>query len=159
MKNNYSFSCDFWSIGVIIFYVFYGFLPFGNKAVEIMEIYKEIIDKKIVFKKETPFEILNLLNGLLQKNPNERMCNKEKIKNLNVFINFDWENLKLFKIKPFCTVEKDKRINEENLNILNSPFNMFMENESFETSQMQSLKIYNKKKESFSNISKWFENF
>jgi serine/threonine protein kinase len=159
LKNNYSFSCDFWSIGVIIFYVFYGFLPFGNKAVEIMEIYKEIIDKKIVFKKETPFEILNLLNGLLQKNPNERMCNKEKIKNLNVFNNFDWELLKLGKIKPFCTIEKDKRINEENLNILNSPFNVFMENESFETGQMQSLKIYNKKKESFSNISKWFENF
>ena len=159
LKNNYSFSCDFWSIGVIIFYIFYGFLPFGNKAVEIMEIYKEIIDKKIVFKKETPFEILNLLNGLLQKNPNERMCNKEKIKNLNVFANFDWELLKLGKIKPFCLIEKDKRINEENLNILNSPFNAFMENESFETGQMQSLKIYNKKKESFSNISKWFENF
>lgn len=161
LKNSYSFSCDYWSIGVTIFYIFFGFLPFGNKAVEIMEIYKEIIDKKLVFPKETPFEILNLLNGLLQKNPKERICSFEKIKNFSVFSGFDWENLKLLKIKPFCVFEKDKRINDENLNILNSPFNVFMENENFETSQMQSLKIVNKvkKKESFSNFSKWFEEF
>ena len=33
-----------WSIGVCIFYIYFGTLPFGNKAIELFDIYKEITD-------------------------------------------------------------------------------------------------------------------
>lgn len=43
--KGYSFSCDFWSVGVTMYYIFYGSLPYGSNAHDIMEIYKEILHK------------------------------------------------------------------------------------------------------------------
>lgn len=43
--KGYSFSCDFWSVGVTMYYIFYGIMPFGNEANDIMEVYKEILHK------------------------------------------------------------------------------------------------------------------
>ena len=45
LGKGYSFSCDYWSIGVCLFYIYFGILPFGHKAIELMEIYKEIVEK------------------------------------------------------------------------------------------------------------------
>jgi cGMP-dependent protein kinase len=43
--KGYSFLCDYWSITVIMYYIFYGSLPFGNNHTDVMEIYKEILNK------------------------------------------------------------------------------------------------------------------
>jgi cGMP-dependent protein kinase 1 len=43
--KGYSLSCDYWSVGVCMYYIFYGVLPFGNISSDIMEIYKEILHK------------------------------------------------------------------------------------------------------------------
>ena len=42
LGKGYSFSCDYWSIGVCIYYIYYGILPFGNNSNEIIDTYKDI---------------------------------------------------------------------------------------------------------------------
>lgn len=45
LGKGYSFPCDYWSIGVCLFYIYFGILPFGHKALDMIDIYKEIIEK------------------------------------------------------------------------------------------------------------------
>ena len=37
LGKGYSFGCDYWSIGVTIYYIYYGILPFGNNTYEIID--------------------------------------------------------------------------------------------------------------------------
>ena len=65
------------------------------------------------------------------------------------------------KIKPFFIPHRDHRDNLDNLMIVNSPFISFMENEKFETIQMQTLKITNKNHQDIPSSvnTKWFDDF
>jgi len=45
LGRGYGFTADYWSIGVTIFEVYYNFYPFGNKAKDPMEVYKEVVKK------------------------------------------------------------------------------------------------------------------
>ena len=47
--KGYSLSCDYWSIGICMFEIFYGFYPFGQQAVEVMDVYKEILYKSGIY--------------------------------------------------------------------------------------------------------------
>ncbi len=162
LGKGYSFPCDYWSIGICIFYIYFGTLPFGNKAIELFDIYKEIIEKEPDFPHDCPNDIKKLINGLLCKKPSVRINNIEKVQELSFFKDFPWEDLKKFKIKPFYIPHKDYRDDLDNLNKVNSPFVTFMDNEKFETIQMQTLKISNKNNnQNITNNSEnqWFEEF
>ena len=162
LGKGYSFPCDYWSIGVCIYYIYFGTLPFGNNAVGLVDIYKEIIEKEPEYPINSPFEIKNLISGLLCKKVTQRINSLDKAQSQNIFKDFPWDDLIKFKVKPFYIPNKDIRDNPQNLNIVNSPFNLFMENEKFETIQMQTLKINNKmgKKDISINFdSKWYEDF
>ena len=50
--KGYSLSCDFWSLGICMFEIFYGIYPFGNNANEVIDIYKEVLKKTLVFPSE-----------------------------------------------------------------------------------------------------------
>ena len=45
LGKGYSFSADYWSIGICMFEIFYGYVPFGTSSKNIMDIYNEIINK------------------------------------------------------------------------------------------------------------------
>jgi cGMP-dependent protein kinase len=128
LGKGYSFPCDYWSIGVCIFYIYFGTLPFGNKAIELFDIYKEIIEKDPDYPHDAPSEIKNIINGLLCKKANLRINSLEKVQEQNLFKDFPWENLKKMKIKPFFIPHRDHRDNLDNLMMVNSPFISFMEN-------------------------------
>ena len=162
LGKGYSFPCDYWSIGVCIYYIYFGTLPFGNNAIELVDIYKEIIEKEPEYPINSPFEIKNLISGLLCKKVTQRINSLDKAQSQNIFKDFPWDDLIKFKVKPFYIPNKDIRDNPQNLNVVNSPFNLFMENEKFETIQMQTLKINNKISRIDSSInidSKWFDDF
>ena len=58
--KGYSYSCDYWSIGICIYYIFYGSLPFGNNILEIMDTYKEILEKEVEFPERTIMRLIAL---------------------------------------------------------------------------------------------------
>jgi cGMP-dependent protein kinase len=41
--KGYSLTCDYWSLGICMYEIFYGSCPFGNSANDILEVYKEIL--------------------------------------------------------------------------------------------------------------------
>ena len=65
------------------------------------------------------------------------------------------------KIKPFYIPHRNHRDSVDNLMLVNSPFISFMENEKFETIQMQTLKISNKNHQDIHSSvdTKWFDDF
>jgi cGMP-dependent protein kinase len=45
LGQGYSTSCDFWSLGVSIYQIFFGSVPFGKNNHDVLEIYREILNK------------------------------------------------------------------------------------------------------------------
>ena len=162
LAKGYSFPCDYWSIGICLYYIYFGYLPFGNKALELLDIYNEIIEKSVEFPKGTPKEVTSLITGLLKKKPSQRIKDFNTVQNEPLFKDYPWESLLQFKVKPFWVPDKDPRDNPANLDITTSPFEVFMEHEKFETIQMQTLRINNTKEtnKNASNVNaQWFNDF
>jgi cGMP-dependent protein kinase len=43
--KSYSLTTDYWSIGICVYEIFYSKYPFGNNAKDVMDIYKDIMNK------------------------------------------------------------------------------------------------------------------
>ena len=73
----YYLSCDFWSVGICIYEIFYGSYPFEHHAQEVIEIYKEGLHKDINFPKIENIDCSNmneLISNLLTEKVNKRNC-------------------------------------------------------------------------------------
>ena len=154
--RDYSFACDYWSVGVCCYLIYFGKLPFGDKSTNIMQIYNEITKAEINIPKDCPLVVKELIEGLLKKNMGERINNFEKVKQCQIFKDFDWENLLRKKLEPFYMCEGDNLGGKANLKNLASPFDKFIQNEWVETTEMHLLKIKNKEKNE--NMQEQFEN-
>ena len=44
--KGYSYSCDYWSVGIITHELYYNYYPFGNDATDPMEVYREVLKKE-----------------------------------------------------------------------------------------------------------------
>ena len=140
----YSFTCDYWSVGVCCYFIYFGYLPFGDKSDNVMQIYKEIIKGKINIPKDCPLMVKDLIEGLLRRNAAERINNFDKVKECEIFKDFDWDNLLKKKLEPFFICGGVDLGGKANLKNLASPFEKFIQNEWVETSEMHLLKIKNK---------------
>ena len=99
LRGGYGFSCDYWSMGIIAYEIYYGKYPFGQNAKDPIDVYKEIIKKKLEFKTGDS-KIIMMIKGLLTKKVADRICTLENAKKLEVFENFNWDELLEFKIIP-----------------------------------------------------------
>jgi cGMP-dependent protein kinase len=100
--KGYSLSCDFWSVGITLYEIFYGIYPFGNYANEVIEIYKEILHKEFIFPSDNvKYQHVNsLITDLLTKKVNQRICNVSILKKRPFFNEFDFDQLNDFKLNP-----------------------------------------------------------
>jgi serine/threonine protein kinase len=67
-------AIDIWAMGIILFFLLYGFLPFRGSTDR--EIVKSITTQKIAFpigKRKISAEVKKLILGMLVKNPKGRM--------------------------------------------------------------------------------------
>ena len=100
--KGYSLSCDFWSLGICMYEIFYGQYPFGQFATEVIEIYKEVLHKEFFFPcNEDKYRPINdFIKCLLCKKVNQRECNISILKSKPFFQAFDFDQLNDFKITP-----------------------------------------------------------
>ena len=106
--KGYSLSCDFWSLGICMFEIFYGIYPFGNNANEVIEIYKEVLKKGLTFPSDKFSNVNNFIKILLTKKINERLCNVSKLKQKSFFEGFDFNKLNDFQLEPpFKPIKND----------------------------------------------------
>lgn len=102
LGKGYSFPVDYWSIGVCVYYFYYGKYPFGGGGNDVMTIYDEIINKDLSFPSVDSYsgELNSFLGSMMNKNPINRLCSLQKIEEEPFFKGFDWKELKEFKMKP-----------------------------------------------------------
>ena len=89
MGKGYSYSSDYWSVGITMFEMFYGYVPFGQGANDAMTIYFEILNKKLVLPYEPKFiDINHFFRIILNKNLMQRVCNFKLLKSNDFFHQF-----------------------------------------------------------------------
>ena len=168
--RKYSYSCDYWSVGVLIYYFFYGEYPFGNNTTQPDTIYKEIINRTIEYK---PIQLeyndnglQELLNGLLNKDENLRISKLEQVKNFEFFKDIDFDKLKRQEIESPFKPEVVKFNYDKELNNISKPFNMFILDEKIENhpglNSNKELVYYYENNNDLNyhvNLMKWFEKF
>ena len=100
--KGYSLSCDFWSLGICMYEIFYGFYPFGNSANDVIDIYKEILKKSLSFPKDSNKygKVNDFINQLLAKKVNQRVCNVSKLMQNPFFEKFEFNKLNDFQLEP-----------------------------------------------------------
>ncbi|CEG44184.1 agc rsk rskp90 protein kinase [Plasmopara halstedii] len=98
----YDKTCDWWSLGILIFEMYVGRTPFkdDNKAI----MYRNIAEGFLYIPSELPEDVQSLLSGLIERNPSKRLGANEavpfSIMNHQFFEGIDWEKLQQKKIEP-----------------------------------------------------------
>ena len=130
--NAYSFNVDYWAMGIILYEWFYGKVPFGYGIEDPTKIYKDICERNPIFPSDVKNEKFNdFLKNLLVKKPKKRYTNIEIIKKHPFFNDIDFDKvLKHEIIAPY--IPKISNIDDENNNeMIQTPFTEFMKNHVF----------------------------
>lgn len=93
LGKGYTFSVDYWSIGILAYKIYYGYFPFGNGMYDPMDIYHDIIEKDLLIPYNSKDSFSTFVVKLLNKQPRERLCNFEQIKLEDFFYGFNWDEL------------------------------------------------------------------
>jgi cGMP-dependent protein kinase len=128
--KNYSFGIDYWSVGIILYEIFYGNTPFGSSTGDVNKIYKEILENKPFLTSDPKNKILNnLINSLLSKKPSSRISSFQDIKNHEFFKDFDFEKLLNFNcVAPYTPDEFINKNEDEFLKNEFTPLVNFIKN-------------------------------
>jgi cGMP-dependent protein kinase len=149
--NNYNNAVDYWSVGIIIYELFYGMVPFGNGENNPLNIYREILNKKLYLPSESEIGLNEIIKDLLQRNDKKRLSSFSQWKNYKLFNDFDFEGLLGLRMKGFYNINKS--YNNEDLNNKEHSFIEYMSNHLLNYSS----------KENDSNIRRkedeWFQDF
>ena len=132
----YSFNCDYWSVGVCCYLIYFGKLPFGEDIKDVMQLYKDILKAKVKIPKDCPLIVKELIDGLLKKDVTQRINNFDKVLECQIFQDFDWDNLLRKKFKPPFLPIADDFWEKSNLKNLASPFDKFIEKKFLEANDI-----------------------
>jgi cGMP-dependent protein kinase len=98
--KGYSFSCDYWSIGILAFEIYYNYYPFGNEANEPMEVYRDVLKKDLSLPYNGDKSVNSFIKAMLNKKVSQRLSSLEKAKKHEFFKNFNWDDLIDLQMKP-----------------------------------------------------------
>jgi len=98
--KGYSFSCDYWSIGILTFEIYYNYYPFGNEANEPMEVYRDILKKDLSLPFNGDKSVNSFIKAVLNKKVSQRLSSLEQAKKHEFFKGFNWDDLIDLQMKP-----------------------------------------------------------
>ena len=127
--KNYSFSCDYYSVGICLYYMYYKKYPFGMGQSDVYLIYQEILKKPICFSGlNNQNNLLNdLIKKLLDKEPALRISSLYDVKANPFFKDFDWVQLFAKKMKAPYVPTQNKDVMEQYLRNCSKPFEDYIE--------------------------------
>ena len=98
--KGYSFSCDYWSIGILTFEIYYNYYPFGNEANDPMEIYRDVLKKDLSLPYNGDKSVNSFIKAILNKKVSKRLSSLEQAKKHIFFKDFNWDDLIDLHLKP-----------------------------------------------------------
>ena len=98
--KGYSYSCDYWSVGIIAFEIYYNYYPFGNEANDPMEVYREVLKKDLTLPYNGDSSVNSFIKSALNKKVSKRLSSLEAAKKHIFFKDFNWNDLIDLHIKP-----------------------------------------------------------
>ena len=103
LRNGYSSSVDLWSLGIVLYEIIYGKVPFGNEDEDPKMIYEKILEHKLELK-FSPYpgsHYKSFIQQLLSQNPAARLGGSmDKLKNHPWLSTFNWNRLISRQLKP-----------------------------------------------------------
>uniref|UniRef100_A0A669ECN8 non-specific serine/threonine protein kinase n=1 Tax=Oreochromis niloticus TaxID=8128 RepID=A0A669ECN8_ORENI len=117
--NDYGRAVDWWGLGVVMYEMMCGRLPFYNQDHE--RLFELILMEEIRFPRNLSPEAKSLLAGLLKKDPKHRLgggpSDAKEVMTHNFFITINWQDVEQRKLtplfKPQVTSETDTRYFDE----------------------------------------------
>ncbi|KIK57440.1 hypothetical protein GYMLUDRAFT_46319 [Collybiopsis luxurians FD-317 M1] len=89
----YSYEVDYWALGVLLFRMLGGKMPFGRDSTDKQEIRRSVLEDPLSFEGFSPSpEAQNLLTRLLAKDPKERISPQQIPRHL-FFATVDWTSI------------------------------------------------------------------
>jgi len=140
LGKGYSFSCDYWSVGIITHEIYYNFYPFGDNSTDPIEVYKEILKKEINLPLTGEQSVNSFIKCLLKKVVSKRICSFEGLRKHSFFKGFNWGDLIDFQMVPPYLPYLEQLSDFKKYNI---KYLTFLENDSKKNSKiLNSLKPY-----------------
>jgi serine/threonine protein kinase len=97
--NNCTFAVDWWALGIILFEILLGFPPYNGSTPE--EVLENIVNNRREVEMSIGYnddqvspEAASLINSLLERDPEKRSKEVEKIKEHSFFQGLSWETLR-----------------------------------------------------------------
>ena len=98
--KGYSYSCDYWSVGIITFEIYYNYYPFGNEANDPMEVYREVLKKDLSLPYNGDPSVNSFIKAVLNKKVSKRLSSLEAAKKHPFYKDYNWNDLIDLQIKP-----------------------------------------------------------
>ena len=98
--KGYSYSCDYWSVGIITFEIYYNYYPFGNEANDPMEVYREVLKKDLTLPYNGEPSVNSFIKAVLNKKVSKRLSSLDAAKKHSFFRDFSWNDLIDLQLKP-----------------------------------------------------------
>lgn len=96
-QANYTFPCDLWSLGILIYEMAVGQPPFRDESP--MGLFAKILNQEVKFPKRFDDRLKSLVLGLLTRNPSTRL-DESSVKSHVFFKGIDWNRVEQLYLQP-----------------------------------------------------------
>lgn len=100
--NDYGRAVDWWGVGVVMYEMMCGRLPFYNRDHEVL--FELILTEEVKFPSRLTDRVKSILSGLLEKNPLKRLGggpdDAKEVMQHNFFSTINWEDIYNKRVKP-----------------------------------------------------------